>query len=121
MQCNRVAQIAAALGPSGEVKVVGQQAIGEEAHGHAGASVTDEIDEVEIIALVMEDLSAGVAAVEDVVAEAANRSSGRTWHACYCGQGGVAWQENLRLSPFTGPPLPGHVVLGAMVRQSLSS
>jgi hypothetical protein len=85
MQCNPVAQIAAALGPNGEVKGVGHQGVGEEAHGHAGASVTDQIDEVEIIALVMEDLSAGVAAVEDVVAEVANRSSGRKWHGSYCG------------------------------------
>src|SRR5205085_7306761 len=83
-------QIAVAIWPNGQVKVVGQQAVTQEAHGHAGASVTDQIDKVEIIALAMKDLDTGIASVEDMVAEAANNSSGRTWHAGNCGQGRVA-------------------------------
>src|SRR5207253_2613661 len=53
--------IAGAFGPNGQVKVLGQQAVREEAHAPASASVTDQIDKLEIIALVMEDYRTGIA------------------------------------------------------------
>jgi hypothetical protein len=75
-----VAEVTVFTWPETEVKVVGHEAIAEQAHGDALAGFVQEIDEGMKIAIVMEDGAAAVTAIEDVVAIAALGSSCGPWH-----------------------------------------
>jgi hypothetical protein len=88
-----VAEVAVALGPDGQVKMIGHQAEGQDAHRHAGRGLADELDEVREVAVVVEDLSAGIAPVENMVAIGAHCCSRCTWHERYFGLAPIGGQE----------------------------
>jgi hypothetical protein len=67
--------------PEHEVKVVRHETVGEQAHGHARGRAPQEAEEGGIIVGIVEDLRAAVAAVEDMVAVAANRGTCGAGHA----------------------------------------
>jgi hypothetical protein len=62
------------------VEVVGHQAIGQHGHGEYLIGLAQGLEEGLLIAVLEEDLAAGVTAVEDVVAEAAAGGAGGAWH-----------------------------------------
>jgi hypothetical protein len=74
------AQVVIAGRPEDEVEMVGHQTKADQTHGHAGASLTQEPDEVVIVVGVVKDLGAAVAAVESMVAQATDRSSRSSRH-----------------------------------------
>ena len=77
------AEIAVAVRPHRQVEVVGHEAVGQDGHGDLDAGVPDGLEERLVVPVLHEDLAAGVAAVEDVVAHPADRGSGRSWHGRY--------------------------------------
>ncbi len=78
------AEVGIAVGPDGTVEVIGHQAVRQQAHGHAGRSLAEEVGEGGVVAVMVEDLSAGVATVEGVVAVAAHGSACGSGHDVYC-------------------------------------
>src|SRR5712692_5529157 len=75
-----ITQVAVLAWPEGEVEMVRQQAIGEQAHGDAFARFGQELDEGREVAVLVKDGPPAVAPVEDVVAEAASGSACGTRH-----------------------------------------
>jgi hypothetical protein len=63
--------IAVAARPEGEVGMVGHQARGEQTHGCPLPCLAQQLDEGGVIAVVVEDGAATIAAIEDMVAVAA--------------------------------------------------
>ena len=66
--------------PFPKVKVVGHEAVAQDAHGDAVAGVGDQIEEGVVVAILAEDSGAGVAAVKDVVTHVADGGSCGAWH-----------------------------------------
>ncbi len=67
--------------PQREMEMVRHQAISEHAHGQTLAGVGKECLERLVVAVLVKDLSAAVAPIDDVVAIAAARSSSGAWQA----------------------------------------
>ena len=59
-----VAQVAIAVRPKHEVKVVGHEAPANHAHGHFHADMAHRLHELEVVAVLVEYLSASVASIE---------------------------------------------------------
>ncbi len=87
------AQIAILVRPDDQMKVVGHEAPTEHAHGDLDAGVADGFHERLIVAVLEEDLAAGVAAVQDVVTLVADRGSCGAWHALSLSRH-LAWGKN---------------------------
>lgn len=64
-------EVAVAVGPQDEVEVVGHQAVGEQSHGQPQTRLADDAEEGLVVLRLVEDLGAGVAAIQDVVAKPA--------------------------------------------------
>jgi hypothetical protein len=62
------------------VEVVGQQAKAQHGEGHFDAGVSERFEEGVVVTLLVEDLAAAIAPVNDMVADAARRGSWYTWH-----------------------------------------
>ena len=75
------AQVAVSLGTHQQVTTIRYQTVPEHIHGKPSAGVDDGLDEGVLVAGLMEDGLAAVAAVEHVIQHAANRGSGSSWHA----------------------------------------
>lgn len=93
-------QIAVAAWPEDEVEMVGHQAIGEQAHGDAFASLTQQFDEGGVIAVFVEDGTAAIAPIEDMVTVAALGTSWVAWHRSDYRVLGTRRQAKSTLSPF---------------------
>src|SRR5207245_5296391 len=78
------AQSAVMFGPKSQVKMVGHQTVGENAHADPSSRLADQPDEGMEISLAMKYFRAPVAAIENMVTETALGTSRRTWHASYC-------------------------------------
>ncbi|MFO0966311.1 MAG: hypothetical protein U0793_12110 [Gemmataceae bacterium] len=66
--------------PQDEMKMVRHETISERPDRQALVGVADELDERLIIAFLVKDLAVGVAAVDNVVAEAAGGGASSAWH-----------------------------------------
>ena len=75
-----VAEIAVFSRPEDEVEVIGQQAIGQQPHVAGVGFLAKKLDELGIVAGLVEDLGPGISAVENVVTKASGRCSGGSWH-----------------------------------------
>ena len=75
-----VAEITVCAWPNDKVKVVGHQAVSNQAHGHVLVGVAQEIEEGVEIAILVKDGTSAITAVKDVVTVAAKRNSQGTWH-----------------------------------------
>jgi hypothetical protein len=73
-------QVAVGLGTHQQVKMVRHQTVPEHIHGKPSTGVDDGLDKGVLVARLMEDGLAAVAAVEHVIPHAANRGSGSSWH-----------------------------------------
>jgi hypothetical protein len=76
-----VTQIAIATRPERQVKMIGQEAKSQQAHGRTPSGLGEQLEEGSIIGLFMEDGATTIAAVEGMVAEAALGSACGAWHA----------------------------------------
>ena len=74
------AQVAIVDRPERQMEVVGHQTVGQHAHGHFNAGMSDGLEERLVIAVFEKNLTAGIAAVDDVIANAANRGSSCAGH-----------------------------------------
>ena len=66
-QCIQDAEVTVGARPERQVEVVGEQAIGDDSHGNARRRLGDHGDEGVVILRLMDDLGAGVSAVEGMV------------------------------------------------------
>src|SRR5262249_10244937 len=66
------AEVAIVAGPEDEMKVIGHEAEGGDAHGDAFGGLGEQFEEVAVVGRVVKDACAAVTAVEDVVADAAD-------------------------------------------------
>lgn len=66
--------------PEDQVKMVGHEAEGEQPHVDAFVGGQQQIEEAAMVLVGVEDLHAAVAAVDDVVADAADGGAGGAWH-----------------------------------------
>jgi hypothetical protein len=74
-------QVAVSMRPEHQMEVVGQYAIGQHAHGDGLVGIAHGLEEGLEVAVFVKDLVAGVAPVEDMVANIANRGASRARHA----------------------------------------
>jgi hypothetical protein len=74
------AQVALLLGQDHQVEVVGHQAKAQHRQGNLDAGVGQGLEEGVVVPLLVEDLAAAVAPVEDVVTDAARRGSCCAWY-----------------------------------------
>jgi hypothetical protein len=74
-------QVAIMLGPQYQVEVVGHEAIAEQVHRQASASVDHRLDEGVVIAGLAEDGLAAVAPIEGVIPHATDRRASGSRHA----------------------------------------
>jgi len=74
------AEIVIAYRPKDQVKMIRHQAVADQPHRHAAASLPEQTDEIVIVVGVVKHLAALVAAIEDVVTEAANSGPSGAWH-----------------------------------------
>ena len=84
------AEIAIVAGPEDQVKMVGHEAEGEQPHVDAFVGGEQQIEEAAMVFVRMEDLHAAVAAVDDVVADAADGGAGGAWHGGEPNRAGAA-------------------------------
>ena len=73
-------QIALAVGPEHEMKVIGHKAIGQDAHRDSFTGGGEELHEGRIIGILVKDPGAGVTAIDDVVTHPSHRGPGRAWN-----------------------------------------
>ena len=69
--------------PNGQVKVIGHQAKAADGHRDLDTGMAQRLEEGLIVILCEEDRTLAIAAVEYVVANAADRSA---WNACHAGR-----------------------------------
>src|SRR6266404_8015667 len=74
------AQVPIVNGPDNEMKVIGQEAECQDAHGDFDAGVSNRLQERLIIAVLEKDLPPRVATIDDVVTDTADRSARRPRH-----------------------------------------
>jgi hypothetical protein len=97
------AQVAVGSGTHQHVKIVRHQTVPEHIHGKPSAGVDDGLDEGVVVAGLMEDGLAAVAAVEHVIPHAANSGSGSSWHGTIVMYHPVTL--NINYVPFSVPVL----------------
>ena len=80
------AEIPIRMRPQRQVKMIRQYAIGKDSHRNPLTGQPDQLDKRPVITVLMEYLDLRVASIDDVITNAAYRSSGRAWHmAIYLG------------------------------------
>lgn len=62
------------------VKMVVQQAVGEDAHRQTLVRVGDELEKCAKVAILLEHVGARVSTIQNVVADPTDRSSCSAWH-----------------------------------------
>src|SRR3990172_8630961 len=92
-----------ALGPRPEhqMEMVGHEAEAQQAHRHASTGRRQQFEKAAIVRVVMKHLTAGIAAVQDVVANTADGGARGTWHVNSLEVPNLAGKEKSRMSPFT--------------------
>ncbi|HLN27685.1 MAG TPA: hypothetical protein VK395_08065 [Gemmataceae bacterium] len=80
-----IAQLAIALGPRGQVKVVREHAVSEQAHRRALGRLREKLQKSGVVAILVEDHAATIIAIEHVVAittlgSARSASHGEHYH-----------------------------------------
>src|SRR3989338_1755911 len=90
------------------MEMVGHEAEAQQAHWHASTGRRQQFEKAAIVRVVMKHLTAGIAAVQDVVANTADGGARGTWHVNSLEVPNLAGKEKSRMSPFT-PTCPRKV------------
>ena len=85
-------EVAIVLGPERQVKVIGHQAVGEQAERRAFRRLGQELEEGSIVAVLVKHGTSPIASIEDMIAVTALRSTCGAWHAGNCRDGGAVRQ-----------------------------
>jgi hypothetical protein len=86
--------------PQNQMKMIWHDAIGKHPHRNVFTSQPNQLDKRSVISVLMEYLDLRITSIDDVIADAAYRGSGRAWHtAIYLGLRSLG-QEKRRMSPF---------------------
>lgn len=94
------AEVTIADRPDNQVKMVGHQTVTNDAYWSTLAGQFDQLDEGGVVGWLVENLSAGVTAIEDVVAVIGLGSSCSAWHGLENRGLGSTSQGKPRMSPF---------------------
>jgi hypothetical protein len=78
---HEAAKVSVSMRPKHEVKVIRHEAIGKHPHRDPFAGAGQEFHEGIVIGVLVKDFGAGIAAIDDVVADPPDRSPCRAWHA----------------------------------------
>jgi len=92
------AEVAIAAGPEDEVEVIGHQAEGGHAHGQALAAGGEQVEKGAVVGLVVEDAGAAVAAIDDVIADAADGCPSGSRHGASV-RGGMGLSRKVECPP----------------------
>ena len=87
------AAVAIRVRPQGQMNMVWHQTASQKAHRNFRAGMVDSLEKSLIIAVFVADALACIAPIEDMVADAADRSSCGAWHKCQYNIGEVDNQE----------------------------
>jgi hypothetical protein len=74
-------QVACAMRPKNQVKMIRHQAIGKDPHRATSLSIAEEFLEGDIILLFMEDLVPRVPPIDHMINDASRRGPGCSWHS----------------------------------------
>ena len=66
--------------PERQMKMIWHEAIGKDSHRNPPTSKANQLDKTLVIAVLVKYRGLRVTPIDDVIADSAYRSSGRTWH-----------------------------------------
>lgn len=86
--------------PKHQMKMIGHETETQHAHRHTPGSIVQQIEKGAVVRVVVKDLPAGIATVQDVVTKTADRGSGCAGHAGMLGVAAGVGKGKSRMSPF---------------------
>ncbi len=96
------AQVPILLRPKDQMEVIGHEAKSQQGHGDVFAGFAEQAEKGSVISVFVENGTAAIASVEDMVAVTTLGSAGISWHGKDYGRAPDRKQEKSTLSPFLG-------------------